>query len=265
MLANRNTKFWVDAGQGWEGTKSKLRLTGWSKERDVIILRRKTRERKNSKGGLVTAVNYFCLNQNLQNLRIYRIKTDCYDYEYAVLITNLELEVFQIAQLYRDRATSENHFDELKNQWGWGGFVTQDIKRSQIMARIIVQVYNWWTLFVRWVEPDKHAEAVTSRPLMLYGVAKETKHAGQTTLRVTSMHGNAAAVCKKMGLIASVLHKIKECAEQFSPVMIWQGILSLIFAKFLKGRVLGGNKGTDSDGMLQRLIGWPPPTTIALV
>jgi hypothetical protein len=180
------------------------------------------------------------------------------DYEYAVLITNLEFDVFQIAQLYRDRATSENHFDELKNQWGWGGFVTQDIKRSQIMARIVAQIYNWWTLFVRWVEPDKHAEAITIRPLMLYGVAKEVKHAGQTILRVTSMHGSADEVCKKMGLISSVLHKIKECAEQFSPVLIWKRVPSVIFAKFLKGRILGGNRESDRDGMQQQLIGWPP-------
>jgi hypothetical protein len=32
--------------------------------------------------------------------------------------------------LYRDRADCENSFDELKNQWGWGGFTTRDLKRS---------------------------------------------------------------------------------------------------------------------------------------
>jgi hypothetical protein len=31
--------------------------------------------------------------------------------------------------LYRDRGDAENVFDELKNQWGWGGFTTQDLKR----------------------------------------------------------------------------------------------------------------------------------------
>ena len=51
---------------------------------------------------------------------------------------------------------------------------------------------------------------------MLYGVAKEIQHAGQTTLRVTSMHGTADEVCKKMGINASVLHKIKEYAEQLT-------------------------------------------------
>jgi len=34
-----------------------------------------------------------------------------------------------IAQSYRDRADAENGFDELKNQWGWGGYTTRDIAR----------------------------------------------------------------------------------------------------------------------------------------
>ena len=45
-------------------------------------------------------------------------------YEYAVLVTNLDHEVLSLGQLYRDRADAENTFDELKNQWGWGGFTT---------------------------------------------------------------------------------------------------------------------------------------------
>ena len=38
---------------------------------------------------------------------------------------------------YRDRADGENHFDEAKNQWGWGGFVTRELQTSQIMARLV--------------------------------------------------------------------------------------------------------------------------------
>ena len=63
---------------------------------------------------------------------------------------------------------------------------------------------------------DRHAKAVTSRPLMLYGVAKEIQRAGPTTLRMTLMHGTADDICKKMGVIPSVLHKIKDYAEQFT-------------------------------------------------
>ena len=109
-------------------------------------------------------------------------------WEFAVLATSLDLEVRSVAQLYRDRADAENAFDELKNQWGWGGFTTRDLKRCQHMARLIALIYNWWSLFVRLADPDHHREAITSRPLLLHGIARQTHHAGQTRLTVTSNH-----------------------------------------------------------------------------
>jgi len=33
-------------------------------------------------------------------------------------------ELITVTQHYRERADCENNFDEAKNQWGWGGFVT---------------------------------------------------------------------------------------------------------------------------------------------
>ena len=45
--------------------------------------------------------------------------------DYSVLVTNSNYELKAIGQLYRDRADCENGFDELKNQWGWGGYTTQ--------------------------------------------------------------------------------------------------------------------------------------------
>src|SRR6187200_3339843 len=32
---------WTDAGQGWQGKETSLRLMGWSRQRRVILLRRK--------------------------------------------------------------------------------------------------------------------------------------------------------------------------------------------------------------------------------
>jgi hypothetical protein len=40
------------------------------------------------------------------------------------------------------------------------------------MARFIALIYNWWNLFVRLAEPDKHLEAVTSCPLLLSAIAE---------------------------------------------------------------------------------------------
>jgi hypothetical protein len=35
---------WVDAGQKWQGLDTELRLSGWSKKRRVVVLRRPLRE-----------------------------------------------------------------------------------------------------------------------------------------------------------------------------------------------------------------------------
>jgi hypothetical protein len=63
---------------------------------------------------------------------------------YAVLVTNPGYEILRLGPLYRDRAEAENAFDELKNQWGWGGFTTHDLARCQITAQAVALIYNWW-------------------------------------------------------------------------------------------------------------------------
>lgn len=47
------------------------------------------------------------------------------------------------------RGDCENNFDEYKNQWGWSGFVTQKLKPTRAMARLIAIVANWWNVFCR--------------------------------------------------------------------------------------------------------------------
>ena len=50
-------------------------------------------------------------------------------WEYAALVTSLDNEILTLGQSSRDRADAENGFDELKDLWGWGGFMTQDLTR----------------------------------------------------------------------------------------------------------------------------------------
>ncbi len=119
-------------------------------------------------------------------------------YEYAVLIMSLEDEIISIVQHYRDRADCENIFDEIKNQWGWGGYTTQDLKSCRFMSRIIALIYNGWRLLVRMANPDakRHQEAITSRPLLLTGVGRLTTSGGPKTMTITSPQGRRERVCE---------------------------------------------------------------------
>lgn len=79
----------------------------------------------------------------------------------------------------------ENNLDELKTQWGWCGYATQDLLRCQIAVRNIALLFNWWSLFARLADPSKRRKAITSRPLLLGAVARQTTHAGQVSITIS--------------------------------------------------------------------------------
>ena len=134
---------------------------------------------------------------------------------------------------------AENGFDELKNQWGWGGFTTRDLKRCQHMARLIALIYDWWSLFVRLADPDHHREAITSRPLLLHGIGRQTHHAGQTRLTATSSHGRRGAVVAALRRITGFFQTLMRSAEQLSAEDRWRRILAEALKKYLRGRQPG--------------------------
>lgn len=98
----------------------------------------------------------YCHHPDQLELGFVEVEDGIRRYEYQVLVTSLDAELLTIAQHYRDRGDCENCFDELKNQWGWGGFTTKDLQRCRIMSRLVALVYNWWLLFARLIHPDKH-------------------------------------------------------------------------------------------------------------
>jgi hypothetical protein len=220
---------WVDAGAGWYGCSESLKLQGWSKERKVVILRRKMKE------SLVLEEKS---NFKQQELAFVDKSDPIKSYEVAVLITSIDGDIYTLADLYRQRADAENIFDEIKNQWGWGGYTTHDLARCRLIARIGALVFNWWSIFVNMVYRDRHVEGITSRPLLLHAVAKKTRHAGQQRLTVTSSHAKREQVQKLLKDGNSFLHRLRLAAEQLTKNQKILIILSFAFARFLKGMSL---------------------------
>ncbi|HEU0124190.1 MAG TPA: transposase [Bryobacteraceae bacterium] len=154
-------------------------------------------------------------------------------FEYAVLATSLpEGEVLTIAQMYRDRADCENVFDELKNQWAWTGFKTHNLRRSQLMARIAALVFNWWSLYVRLAVPGRHTEAIPSRPALVHGIAKQTKHGNQTKVTITSCHGKAEVIEAVLNKVNRFSTQFAASAQQLRRAERWAHLLRAIFREF---------------------------------
>jgi hypothetical protein len=157
-------------------------------------------------------------------------------WEYAVLVTNSGYAAESMAQLYRDRADAENGFDELKNQWGWGGFTTQDIERCQTSARAVALVYNWWSWYCRAAKPEARMEAITSRALLLAAVGRTIRHAGQTTLYLTPMHAAKTTLMVLIANIRAALSHVRRVAEQSPTADRWKTLLDYIVAKIIPRR-----------------------------
>lgn len=146
-------------------------------------------------------------------------------------VTDVAYPIEAIGQLYRGRADAENAFDELKNQWGLGGFTTQDLTRSQTMARVCALVYNWWSWYCRAAHPTARMEAITSRSLLLAAVGKAVNHAGQTHLYLTPLHGKAKVLKTLIANIGAALQHIQVAAEQFAQADRWALLLRYISDK----------------------------------
>jgi len=211
---------WSDAGQGWEGKDGELKLCGWDSPRRVVVLRRALRHEM-----MITQEDE--TGQQLLGF----IEADrsagkkITGYEYAVLVTNLDYELLSLGQLYRDRADAENAFDELKNQWGWGGYTTQDLHRCQLAARSVALIYNWWSIFVRLADPNVRREAITSRPWLISSVGRKTGHAGQTTITLTGLHAHFDEARQALSRISGWLQAwSKEAAEQLDAIPVWQRV-----------------------------------------
>ena len=220
---------WVDAGQGWQAEETTVRLMGWSRQRRIVVLRRPVKE------ALAASATD---EQGQLRLTFADIGPAEEIWEYSVLVTSLVEDLASIGQLYRDRGDGENVFDELKNQWGWGGFTTHDLARCRLAARLVALFYDWWNIFVRLAEPDRHREAITSRPLLLHAIAERVRHARQTTIRIASSHARSVPAANALRAVALFLLGLVKSAEQLTSLQRWREILSRAFQAFLKGRPL---------------------------
>ena len=225
---------WQDAGQGWEGRAGDRTRTGWHAARRIIALRR-------------PLIGDVLLADDAHQLGLALLAPDgpAKRDEYAVLVPDLPDDVPALAQRYRARADSENTFDELKNQWGWGGDTTQELTRSRVAAMTVALSYPWWAVFVRLAHPKGRLEAITSRPVLWSGIAHKTTPAGPHHLKITSMHGNGGQAKALLTRVRQLLQEWTHLAEQLNPLSVWQQACQFLAAAVTGFNGLGSPQTTN--------------------
>lgn len=225
---NWSRQDWQDVGQGCQAVDAELALTSWSRARRVVVLRRAV------KGELVAEPKAGKRAKRQASLQFAEPLHPVTLWEYTVLVTNADFALEAIGQLYRDRADCENGFDELKNQWGWGGYTTQDMERCNLSARAVGLVYNWWSWYVRLAQPKTRLEAITSRPLLLSGIARLTQHAGQSRLLLTLTHAAGDQIKAMLANVRKGLDIILTTAPQLTKSERWTALVRYIVARMIE-------------------------------
>ena len=109
-------------------------------------------------------------------------------------------------------------------------------------------VYNWWSWYCRAAKPGVRMEAITSRALLLAGVGRAVKHAGQTTLYLTPMHAAKDKLIELLANILGALSHVRAVAEQLPKTDRWNKFVDYVVAKITRP-----------------LPPWHPPDRLALV
>jgi hypothetical protein len=149
----------------WQVAEAYVTLPSWTKGRRVVFARRIQHTPAGDQPSLWPELKH----------------------EYDAYVTDLpvnEVNAWQIVLMYRDRGDAENLFDELKNQWGLGGFCSSDAGVTEGAARFTLASAALWNLFMRLMEPDRHVEAPTGRRWCLLMASRLVKSGRQKTLQV---------------------------------------------------------------------------------
>jgi hypothetical protein len=234
---------WQDCGDGWQALESSLKLSGWTRERRVILVREqpsrapvavegKARRGKDRQGHLPNASGGG-----------WEAQATPWSGKIAVLVTSLDVIAFPTQVMpkhYRDRGDAENGFDELKNQWGWAGFTSHKLSASRLMANLIALIYNWWNLYMRFYDEAHHREAIRSRPMLMQGVGRQVQSGGRRTVKVCILHEKDDLIAHAVTQISKELHQICAITERWTSKERWTLLLTRLLRFWLGGKWLPG-------------------------
>ena len=124
---------------------------------------------------------------------------------------------------------------------GLGRHTTQDIERCNLSARAVALVYNWWSWYVRLAHPKARLEAIASRPLLLSGIARLTRHAGQSRLLVTLTHAAGDQIKSMIANIRKGLDHVLANAPQLPKTDRWRVLVRYIVDQIIAAKSIKPN------------------------
>ncbi len=89
---------------------------------------------------------------------------------------------------------------------------------------------------MRLAHPQTRLEAITSRPLLLAGIARMTQHAGQSHLLLTITHAASAQVKAMIANVRKGLDSVRATAPQLTKPERWAALVRYIVGQIIAAK-----------------------------
>ena len=159
---------WVHVADGIEMAEWEYRLPGWSRARRMVAVRKDIERRPKASGKLLL------------------FDMEMKQYRYSFFVTNLDLPMVQIWNLYRDRGDAENRIRELNYDFGIGSFCLKNFFATEAAFRFIMVGYNLISLFRQVILKQRNQSTLSSLRFKCFALgAWISRHAHKRTLNIS--------------------------------------------------------------------------------
>lgn len=136
----KDSTSWVLLDTGIEICEQMYTSDSWSKQRRIVIVRQKIKDRPKATG---KQLSLFPEEEILNN------------YRYSAYVTNMKLAPAEIWRLYRGRGDAENRIKELKYDFGFDSFNINSFYGTEAALTFVMIAYNLMALFRTFLLQEK--------------------------------------------------------------------------------------------------------------
>ena len=133
-------KAWIHLDDGIEICEQTYKSDSWNKERRLVIVRQRIKERPNATGKMLSL---FPDDEEYRN------------YRYSAYVTSMKISPVEIWRLYRGRANAENYIKELKYDFGFESFNLKGFYATEAALTFAMIAYNLMSLFKQFILQEK--------------------------------------------------------------------------------------------------------------
>lgn len=138
---------WIVLDTGIEISEVIYRSESWSKERRIVIVRQRIKDRPSATG---------------KQLKLFAEEEIYKSYRYSAYVTNMKMSSCEIWRLYRGRGDAENRIKELKYDFGFDSFNLKGFYATEASLMFAMIAYNLMSLFRMFVVQEKTQKTLST-------------------------------------------------------------------------------------------------------